>query len=253
MVDVHCHLTLLEDDPGELSDLDAVITCGTSIEDSKKAIEIAEKYTNVWACAGIHPEEINKIYNVKFTIYNEMEKLIQNKKVVGIGEVGLDYYQGIGDEEKKKQIELLEIQLRLAEKYKLPVEIHNRNADEDIFQLLTAHNSLLKSGVLMHCFTRNMEFMHKMSTLGAYFSFGGLIAHTHNSRMVKVAREVPEDRLLLETDSPFGYPEFGVKAKNQPHNVKIVARVMAEIRQTTEAEIDRIATENARRLFTRII
>jgi TatD DNase family protein len=237
MVDVHCHLTLLKQ-KYELDGLEAVITCGTSIEDSKKAIEIAEKYPNVWVCVGIHPEEIK-------TNYNGLEKLLENRKVVGIGEVGLDYFQGISEEEKKKQIELLEIQLQLAEKYNLPVEIHNRNADEDVWKLM---NKYKITGV-MHCFTRNREFMEKCVNRGWYISFGGLVTYPHNNKMAKIAQVVPIDKLLLETDSPYSYPELGRKDINQPQNVKIVADKMAEIRGVTIQEIDQVTSENAKKLF----
>jgi TatD DNase family protein len=248
MVDVHCHLTLLGQDDIKvgLAGLDAVITCGTSIEDSKKAIEIAEKHSNVWVCVGIHPEEISKF---QFTNIKHLENLIKHPRVVGIGEVGLDYYQEISEEEKKKQRELLEIQLQLAEKYELPVEIHNRAADEETWNLITKYKII---GV-MHCFTRNMEFMKKCAGKGWYISFGGLITYPNNDRMKKVAREVPIDKLLLETDSPYSFPEQGRKEINQPQNVKIVAGVIANLRGISEAEIDRITSKSARSLFNKLI
>jgi TatD DNase family protein len=255
MIDVHCHLT----DPGYADNLETVIaeatkagvvmiTNGTNPEDSKKATEIAEKYPNIWVCVGIHPEEISEIRDISHKII-QLQELIKNKKVIGIGEVGLDYYHGIGEKEKKKQKNLLEMQLLLAEECKLPVEIHNRSADDDIWAII---NKYKITGV-MHCFTRNMEFMEKCVSKGWYISFGGLITYPNNDRMIKVAQAVPADRLLLETDAPYSFPEYGIKVLNKPQNVKIVAKAIAAIRQMTIAEIDRITSENARKLFKKIV
>ena len=253
MIDVHCHLT----DTGYTDNLEMVIdestksgvvmiTNGTNPEDSKKAAEIAEKFPNVWVCVGIHPENISTFQSANI---KQLENLLKLPKVVGMGEVGLDYYHGIDEEEKKKQKKLLEVQLYLAEEYKLPVEIHNRAADDDIWEMI---NKYKITGV-MHCFTRNMEFMEKCVSKGWYISFGGLITYPNNDRMIKVARAVSVNRLLLETDSPYSFPEYGIKALNKPQNVKIVAGVVAAIRQMTIAQIDQITSDNARTLFKRMI
>jgi TatD DNase family protein len=260
VVDVHCHLTLLRQGYGGQAELDKavesaqragvmMISNGTSVEDSKRAVQIAEKYPNVWACVGIHPEEIS---NNQIPSHKGLEGMFKHKKVVGIGEIGLNYYQGIGAEEKEKQKELFESQLQLAEKFLLPVEVHNRGADDDIFQQLSRHPKLFISGVLLHCFTRGPEFMKKMSELGAYFSFGGLIAYPNNNRMRKVAQEVPAGRLLLETDSPYSYPMYGMGEKNQPLNVKIVAKCLAEVRDTSINQIEDLTSLNAKGLFTKM-
>jgi len=230
MVDVHCHVGM------DLTDGEIIrIINGTNIDSSQEAVRLAEKNTNTWACVGIHPEEISKF---KFTNIKILENLLKHPKVLGIGEIGLDYRQGISEEEKIKQKELFEIQLKLAEEYKLPVEIHNRNADNEIYESINKY----KITGIMHCFTRNAEFMQKCAALGWYFSFGGFLLNKNNDRMQRVTREVSVDRLLLETDGPYNQVD-----------VKIVARVIAELRHISVADVDRITSNNARQLFNRMV
>lgn len=253
MIDVHCHLTdsrytgtkaqrLIEEARAEGIQ---IITSGTGVEDSKKAIKLAEKYPNVWATVGVHPEETK--YELRDTIY-DLKELAKNSRVVGIGEIGLDYREGITELEKERQRELFGLQLELASELELPVVVHNRKADEDLYSILKTQATSLM-GILLHCFTRNLEYMHKMSELGAYFSFGGMITYKNNQRMRNVVKMVPQDRLLLETDSPFSVPTGIENDINSPVNVKIVAERMAEIRGVAVNDIERITTANARRLF----
>lgn len=236
MIDVHCHLLDLRFEK-EIENL-VVITNGTDLESSKKAVELAGKYPNVYACVGIHPENID----LRFEI-GDLRKLTKSPKVVGIGEIGLDYRFETGDRDRERQRFLFEELLKLAVEMNLPVQIHNRGADEDILTILTTYNSQL-NGILMHCFTRGVNFMEKMSELGAYFSFGGMITKKNNTRMQKVAKLVPEDKLLLETDSSYSDPT--------EVNVKITAKRLAEIRGITVEEIHQITTQNTLCLFSRM-
>jgi TatD DNase family protein len=248
MIDVHCHL----DDPrleGYVPEDDLiVITMGTDVKSSEKAVELADKYPNVWACVGIHPENaIDELGNV---IY-ELKKLTKHPKVVGIGEVGLDYRQEIKPEEKEKQRELFEEMVKLSHETNLPMVVHNRNADEDIYSSLKSQVTSLK-GILMHCFTRNAEFLKKMIYLGAYFSFGGMITYDNNSRMRNVACLVPDDKLLLETDAPYSVPVGGKGDINTPANVKIVAKVIAELKNIPVEKLEKITDANSKRLFIKM-
>jgi TatD DNase family protein len=248
MIDVHCHL----DDPrleGYVPETDiSVITMGTDVESSGKAVELANKYPNVWACVGIHPENSYELGDMSYEI-KQLQNLIKNKKVVGIGEVGLDYRQDIKPDDKEKQRELFEAMVRLAEETKLPIVVHNRNADEDVLTILDG----LKTGVLMHCFTRGKEFMQKCVERGWYMSFGGLVTYENNSRMKAVVKELPMELLLLETDAPYSVPVGGKGDINTPANVKIVAEAVAYLKNMTIGELETATDANTKKLFNKMV
>ncbi len=246
MIDVHCHLTDSRYRDNEISEIAEsgvkIITAGTSLEDSIEAVQLSEKFDNVWAVAGIHPENVFDGWQKNM---RELIKLIKHPKVVGIGEVGLDFRLETKPEEKNKQKELFGAMAGLAEETRLPIVVHNRNADEDILRILNG----VRTGVLMHCFTRGREFMQKCAERGWYMSFGGLVTYENNPRMKIVIRELPEELLLLETDAPYSVP-VGVQSDiNTPVNVKIVAEKVAEIRGVAVRYIDELTSANAGRLF----
>jgi TatD DNase family protein len=249
MIDVHCHLTDSRYRDNEMSEIAGsgvkIITAGTSLEDSIKAVQLAEGYSDVWAVVGIHPENSYESGVMSYEIKQKLRKLINNKKVVGIGEVGLDFRLETKPEEKKKQKELFEAMVRLAEETRLPIVVHNRNADEDILRILNG----IKTGVLMHCFTRGREFMQKCAERGWYMSFGGLVTYENNPRMKVVVSELPAELLLLETDAPYSVPVGGKGDINTPVNVKIVAEEIAKIRGMTIRDVDELTSANAGRLF----
>lgn len=246
MIDVHCHLTDSRYRDNEISEIVRsgvkIITAGTSLEDSIKAVQLAEKFDDIWVVAGIHPE--NVIDDWQKSIH-ELGKLTKHPKVVGIGEVGLDFRPETIPEEKKRQKELFEAIVGLAEETRLPIVVHNRNADEDILEILDG----IKTGVLMHCFTRGREFMQKCAERGWYMSFGGLVTYENNPRMKIVVRELPEKLLLLETDAPYSVPAGAKGDINTPANVKIVAEKVAEIRGVAVRYTDELTSANAGRLF----
>jgi TatD DNase family protein len=250
MIDVHCHLTDPRLEGYAPEESVSIITTGTSVEDSEKAVELAEKFDNVLACVGIHPEEIqdsnNKYINQPLREQIQiLKQLTKHPKVVGIGEVGLDFRSETKPEEKSGQKKLFEAMVGLAEETGLPIVVHNRNADEDVLKILEG----VKTGVLMHCFTRGREFMQKCAERGWYMSFGGLVTYENNPRMKIVVRELPAEWLLLETDAPYSVPA-GVKSDiNTPMNVKIVAEKVAEIRGVAAGYIDELTSANAGRLF----
>jgi TatD DNase family protein len=229
MIDVHCHVETEENIPEDVS----IITVGTTVESSLNAVKLAEKHKNVWACVGVHPEEIS---NLKFEILNQLRELTKHKKVVGVGEIGLDYRLETSEELKERQRMLFRQMLELARETSLPVQVHNRNADEDILKALDDYRDLK---VLMHCFTRGREFMKVCVERGWYMSFGGFLAKSSNSRMKAIVQEVPEELLLLETDAPYGGT-----------SVKIVAEYVANLRRTSIDEVEKITTKNTERLFS---
>lgn len=232
MTDAHCHLQDL--DNFDISNLEFVICSGASIESSKKAIKIAQKFPNVYATVGIHPQEIS---NFQFPIFDEFSKLVKFSKVVAIGECGLD-------SDNLREIELLKLHVALAKELDLPLVIHNRNQDRNILEILGNYPK-----VMMHCFTGNENFMKECVDRGWYVSFGGILTFKRSEGLREVAKLVPDDKLLIETDSPYLSPEPIRNQQNHPKNVKIVAELLASLRNTSINQIEEVTDKNVERLF----
>lgn len=250
MIDAHCHLQNSPDIQEDIKGLDKVICAGYNLESSKKALEIAEKYDGVFATVGVHPEE-SQNSNIKGQNFkSKLLNLLKHQKTVAVGECGLDYTPQTSEGEKRGQRELLKFNLELARETKLPLVIHCRNAFEDIFSILNAQYSMLN--VQMHCFTGNMEQMQECVRRGWYMSFGGIITFKSSHELREVAKQVPPDRLLIETDSPYISPEPFRGQRNSPANSIYIAKVIAKARGIDLAELDKITTANVYRLFPKL-
>ncbi len=227
MTDAHCHLQDLES--FDVSGLKFVICAGFDIKSSKKAIQIAQMFPNVYAAVGIHPESNDN--------FLEIEKLVKFPKVVAIGECGLD-------SDDPRELDLLKLHVDLAKEHDLPLVIHNRNQDKNILNILGDY-----SKVMMHCFTGNEEFMKECVSRGWYISFGGILTFKRSEYLREIAKLVPENLLLIETDSPYLAPEPHRGSQNRPKNVKIVAELLAKLRGTSINQIEEITDNNCKRLF----
>lgn len=227
MTDAHCHLQDLEN--FDISNLKFVICSGASVESSNKALEIAQKFPNVWATVGIHPESNDN--------FLEIEKLVKFPKVVAIGECGLD-------SNDPRELDLLKLHVDLARKCNLPLVIHNRNQDKNILNILGDYPK-----VMLHCFTSNMQFMQECVSRGWYISFGGILTFKRSEYLREIAKQVPEDLLLIETDAPYLAPEPLRGLKNVPGNVKIIAQTLATLCRLSLSRIDQITTTNSQKLF----
>ncbi|MDP1743793.1 MAG: TatD family hydrolase [Candidatus Amesbacteria bacterium] len=227
MVDAHCHLQDLE--TFDISELKYVICAGASVDSSKKAIEIASSHQNVFATVGIHPESNDD--------FNKLRNLVKFPKVVAIGECGLD-------SDNPRECELLQKHLDLAKEFDLPIVIHNRNQDKNILKILGNYPK-----VMLHCFTSNEEFMKECVNRGWYISFGGILTFKKSHALREVAKQIPDNLLLIETDSPYLSPEPFRGKINQPKNVKIVAQMLANIRNTSIDQIEETTDKNCKRLF----
>ena len=272
MVDTHCHLYEAGDIEAELARFKAagggaLVCAGAGIESSKRAIELAGKYPEVWATVGVHPESLTPEFsNLQLSITNELLNLIKNEKVVAVGECGLDYAEGMQDtpprspsghlggedgnrgENRDRQKELFRINVEAARETGLPLVVHCRNAFEDIWERVK------NAGVVgqMHCWTGNEEWMKKFVEAGWYISFGGILTFKNSRDLREVAGKVPEDKLLVETDAPYLAPEPVRGSKNTPANVKYVVACLAEIRGLSIQSMSKITSENTRRLFERM-
>ena len=225
--------------------LECIVNIGTSVYESEKAVDIANKNANVYATVGIHPEYTDEL---KEQCLLEIERLASEKKVVAIGEIGLDYhYEGY---DKEKQMELFKRQLDIAARLDLPVCIHTRDAREDTFLALKEYAPKLKRKGVMHCFSEDAEWAKKFVDLGFYISFAGNITFKKTDR--EVLRFVPIDKIMVETDCPFLSPEPLRGRVNEPKNVKYTAQKIADYLEIDYDYFVENTTNNTKRLFYKI-
>ena len=216
-----------------------IINCAEDLNSSLKVIELHKQYNYLYPAVGIHPQNVD---NSSTDDIANLEKIIRDEKVVAIGEIGLDYYYSRNNRER--QILFFELQLKLAEKYNLPVIIHSRNATDDVFRILK--NYTLKG--VIHCFSGSIETAKEFIKLGYYLGIGGILTFK-NSKLFEVIKEVPLEYILLETDSPFLTPEPFRKYKNEPKYIAVIANKLASIKDINEDDVMRITTDNANRVF----
>ena len=223
------------------------IVAGYNIESSKKAIEIANKYEGIYSIVGISPNDIEyiKTENDITKYVSEIEKIANNKNVVAIGEIGLDYYWNKENKEIQKQLFIKQIEL--ANKLNLPIVIHTRDAFVDTIDILK-QNSVNKKGIF-HCCPLNMELIKEAMKLDFYISLSGVITFKNVKNVEEIINMIPEDKLLIETDSPYLSPEPVRGTRNNSINVKYVAEKIAKVKNKEIDEIAKLTIENARRIF----
>ena len=217
-----------------------IINCGTDIDTSLFAISLANKYDFVYAAVGYHPESVDN-----GTCFNErhMLKLIKENKVVAIGEIGLDYYWDTTF--KENQIEMFERQLQFAAAHSLPVIIHDREAHAATLQLIKKH----KPNGVLHCFSGSVEMAKEVVGLGLYFGVGGVVTFKNSKKIVEVIKEIPLERILLETDAPYLAPEPFRGKINRSDYIEFVAKKIAEIKNVDYEQVLLQTTENTKKLF----
>lgn len=219
------------------------ITCvGYNIESSKIAVNLSEQYDFLYATVGISPNDIDDIGLDKI---EPIRALAQNDKVVAIGEIGLDYYWN--KENKEKQKEFFVKQIELADQLDLPIVIHCRDAVMDTLDILKNKINPKKRGIF-HCCMLNKELIKEAVKLGFYISFSGNITFKSAKPEASI-EEVPLDKILIETDSPYLTPEPFRGTRNDSRNVKLVAKKIAEIKKMDIEEIAQITFENAQRIY----
>jgi len=260
VIDAHCHLEdpAFEGKIGEAvarakeAGVTGMISCAGSIEESRKATETAKKYDEVWAAVGIHPEtEMPPRRSAFAHLRGVLLELAKHPKAVAIGEAGLDFFEDTSDKKKKRQTEVFNFNIELAKESGLPLVVHCRKAFEEVYEILNEYDEAPKA-VQMHCFTGSSDWTEKFLKLGCYLSFGGIITFKNAEDIRRSLRMTPDDRLLLETDSPYLAPEPLRGSRNEPKNVKIVIEAAADLRGQSIEEIDRITTLNTQRLFPKI-
>ena len=221
------------------------LTCGYSLEGSKKAIEIADNYDFTYATVGISPNDIPQNEDELWKSIAQIEELAKNKKVVAIGEIGLDYYWN--KDNKNIQQEVFKKQIEIANKLDLPIVIHTRDAIMDTLQILK-ENVVLNKGVF-HCCPLNRELIKEALKLNFYISFSGVITFKNAKNADEIINIVPIDKMLIETDSPYLAPEPVRGTRNNSINVKYVAQKIALSKNISIEEVAKITYDNANKLF----
>lgn len=248
VIDTHAHYddSAFDSDRNELlnnilnTSVDKIITIGCSLESSRKAIEIAEKFPSVFASVGIHPSDC---MGLPENYIEKLSEMSRNHKVVAIGEIGLDYhYEGYS---RDTQVDCFVDQLKLAKRLCLPVIIHSREATNDTMNILRKY----KPKGVIHCFSGSAETAREIIDLGMMISFTGVLTFKNSKKAVEACKEIPLERIMLETDSPYMAPVPHRGARNNSSNVLYIAEKVAEIKNMTTDEVIRICNNNANKFF----
>lgn len=248
LFDTHAHLMdqAYDEDKEEAlkeaAELKLVINIGCDVPSSREALALAEQFPNFYAAVGIHPEEALKYSDEAL---KEIAKLAMHPKNKAIGEVGLDYHW---DVPKEVQKEAFEKQIALAKELKLPLIIHNREAHRDTLDILKACGAEEVGGVF-HAYSGSAEMLDEVLAMNFYIGLGGVVTFKNAKKTVEVAKKVPLDRLLIETDCPYMTPVPYRGKRNHPKYVYYVAEKLAEIKGLAVEEIINQTYENGRRLF----
>lgn len=239
-IDTHCHISKKDKNFKEIlkqMDGNIMIASGCDPVANKEIVELVNKYPNIYGVIGIHPDEINNINDedIDFLIKN-----IDNPKIVGIGEIGLDYYHNNENKASQKKLFLRQIDISL--RANKPIVIHCREAIQDTVDILKEKNI---NNAVMHCYSGSLETAKDLVKQGVKLGIGGVVTFKNSARLKEVVREIPLDYLLLETDSPYLAPEPFRGTENVPYNCYYVAQKIAELKNITLEEVLNKTTSNA--------
>jgi TatD DNase family protein len=248
-IDTHCHLDFPEFNQdrdavirrAKAEGIDYIINIGSSLKGSKASLELSRKYDFIYATVGIHPHDAD---SVNKEIKSEIEGLAGKEKVVAIGEIGLDYYRNFSRAENQKP--LFNFLLNLGKDLNLPLVIHCRLAEDDTLKILKQNMPL---NAVVHCFSGNEAFLKECLDLGLFISFTCNITYKKAQNLRDLVQVTPLERVFLETDAPYLSPEGFRGKRNEPMQVKILAEVIARIKQIGTEDVARVTTENAKRFF----
>lgn len=244
MIDTHCHLDYVTYDNLDeiVSKLDYIVISGANQKMNEEVIDIINKYENVYGVIGYHPDD--------FLEYDEawLEKNINNPKIVGIGEIGLDYYHNKDNIEKQKEMFIK--QINLAKKHELPIVIHSRDAAMDTKIIL--EENLEEHVAILHCYSYSYEMAKEFTKKNIYLGIGGVLTFKNSHKLKEVVDKINLDKLVLETDSPYLTPEPYRGKTNEPYNVYYVAKEISKIKNITLEEVLNSTSFNALKIFKKI-
>jgi TatD DNase family protein len=250
-IDSHCHLNLLADQEGGIeaviakakeNSVDHMLCISIDKASCDEVLAIAETHADITASVGIHP---NVEQTENFT-HDELSQLAQHDKVIAIGETGLDYFRSEGDLEWQR--DRFRTHIDVAKELKKPLIIHTREARDDTMDILEQRDAK-EAGGIIHCFTENWETAQRALDIGFYISLSGIVTFKNAKELQQVAKQLPLDRILIETDSPYLAPMPHRGKANQPAFVKHVAEFLAELRGDTVDNIAKASSDNFNRLF----
>ena len=251
MIDSHCHL----DHEPMYSDLENVINRSKNIgvekilsicttnDSFKKIIKIVNFDPIIYGTYGIHPHECSKNIVTKDEIINNIK---QNKKIIAIGESGLDFYYNHSDREK--QISSFKVHIEASLDLNMPIIVHSRNAENETYEILKSYEEF-KPKILMHCFTGSTEFANKLLSMGSYFSASGIITFKNSTDLQETFKLIPNDKLLIETDSPYLAPVPLRGKKNEPSYIKHTLEKLAYLKNIETDKMEKITSKNFNSLF----
>jgi TatD DNase family protein len=253
LIDSHCHLDYFNQ-PGEQAQVieraraagvGELVTIGVTLSQSREAIEIAEKFDNVWACVGIHPNHAADELPVAEP--EAIAALARHPKVIGIGESGLDYFYDKAPRDIQEQN--FRANIRAAQRSGLPLAIHARAADEDIARILAEERANGHFDFLLHCFSSGAGLAEAALAMGGYISFSGILTFPKSQEIRDIAATVPPDRLLVATDAPYLAPAPFRGKRNEPAYTAHTAKVLGEVKGMSPEAIAELTTGNFRKLF----
>ena len=251
MIDSHCHLDhepLLSDlvnviDRSKKVGLKKLLTICTSFDSFSRIKDIVTRDEIIFGTIGIHPHETDKD---KITSDFIFENLHRHQKIIGIGETGLDFYYK--NSNKDNQISSFRIHIESAIKANIPIIVHSREAEYETYNILNDYKTD-KPKILMHCFTGSTKFAEKLLNLNAFFSASGIITFKNATNLQNTFKSIPNEKILIETDSPFLAPVPHRGKKNEPSFIQFTAQKLAEIKEITESKLIELTTKNFNTLF----
>lgn len=251
LFDSHAHIDSSKfDDDREMvinraasNGVELIMNPGADLESSINAVKLSEEYDFIYAAVGVHPHDADTMDENMLEV---IKSLALKDKVKAIGEIGLDYFYDNSPRDIQKH--WFKRQLELAKELKLPVIIHDRDANQDVFDILREVNSF-ETGVLLHCYSGSAELARQYVKLGAYISIAGPVTYKNARKTVEVVESIPLDRILIETDSPYLTPMPHRGKRNEPMYVRFVCEKIAQIKNLPYEEVEKATNENARRYF----
>ncbi len=254
IVDSHCHLDFenlnnrLDQvlNNADKAGVKYLLTICTNNESFKNIIKIINKYKNIYGTYGIHPHETKLFSNLKSE--DIIINLNENKKVIGIGESGLDFYYNHSDKDVQKK--LFREHILASQVSSKPLIVHSRRAENEILEILNSEFKNKKFKILMHCFTGSRDFAHKLLDIGCYFSASGIITFKKNFELSETFKSIPNNRILVETDSPYLSPEPLRGKLNEPSHIKHIVKFLSKLKNETENNVETFTTKNFFNLFS---